>query len=101
MGRLLSNEAWAIRQRPASGLNRWRGIGAPIRRRRVNEAGVLFMLTSEAIRLVLRQEQNHGPIDSSHHAVASTHDRRHAHAQALCQDADGLYSCSAAACRLS
>ena len=41
------------------------------------------MLRNEAIRLVLRQEQNHGPIDSSHHAVAPTHDRRHADAQAL------------------
>jgi hypothetical protein len=31
------------------------------------------MLTSEAIRLVLRQEQNYEAIDSSRHAVAPTH----------------------------
>ena len=39
----------------------------------------------EAIRLASRQEQSHGRIIelSSHHAVAPTHDRRHAHAQAL------------------
>ena len=41
------------------------------------------MLRNEAIRLASRQEQNHGLIDSGHHAVAPTHDRRHADAQAL------------------
>ena len=46
------------------------------------------MLRNEAIRLASRQEQSHDLIEPNHHAVAPTHDRRHAHAQALPQDAD-------------
>jgi len=43
------------------------------------------MLRIEAIRLVPRQEQNHGPIGSSRHAAAATHDRRHGSVSPLTQ----------------
>ena len=46
------------------------------------------MLWNEAIGLATRQEQSHGIIVSTHQPVAPAHDRRHAHAQALGQDAD-------------
>jgi len=60
---------------PAKGLNRSRGS-------RFGHAGMVrcvsdsAMLTSEAIRLVFRQEQHHEPIVSSRDAVASTHQCR-------------------------
>jgi hypothetical protein len=45
------------------------------------------MLLLEAIRLVHRQEQDHGHLDSDRLAVAPTHARGHAHAQVRAQDA--------------
>jgi hypothetical protein len=47
----------------------------------------LLMLWHEAIRLASRQEQRHGRITSDL-AVAATHDRRHADAQAVGESAD-------------
>ena len=47
----------------------------------VRGTGSSAMLTSEAIRLVHRQEQDHGCFDSHRLAVAPTHARGHAHAQ--------------------
>src|SRR5437773_6810019 len=50
------------------------------------------MLWHEAIRLASRQEQSHGLIASWDHAVAATHDRRHADAQVRGQDTESLHS---------
>src|SRR5487761_2123910 len=61
----------------------------------------LFMLKNEAFRLAFRQEQSHGPIDSKHRGIASTHDRRYADAQALAQDTGQLYSRCTAVCEVS
>ena len=55
------------------------------------------MLVNEAIRLGSPQEQSH---DSSHQPVASTHDRRHADAQVLAQDAERIHPCRSAVCRI-
>ena len=60
----------------------------------------LFMLRNEAIRLGSQQEQSHGRIISGL-AVAATHDRRHADAQAVGEDADPLPALGAAVRRLS
>jgi len=46
------------------------------------------MLRNEAIRLASRQEQSHDSIEASRLAIAPTHDRRLADAQALPQDTD-------------
>ena len=51
----------------------------------------LLMLRDEAIRLGSQQEQSHGRIISGL-AVAATHDRRHADAQAVGEDAEPLHS---------
>ena len=48
------------------------------------------MLWNEAIGLAPRQEQSHGISDPTHQPVAPAHDRGHAHAQALGQDAEPL-----------
>jgi len=59
------------------------------------------MLRNEAIRLVLRQEQTDDPINTTHQPVTTAHDRRHADAQALTEDADRLHRCGEAVRRLS
>jgi integrase/recombinase XerD len=58
------------------------------------------MLRTEAIRLGSQQEQSHGCIISGL-AVAATHDRRHADAQAVGEDAEPLPALGAAVRRLS
>ena len=57
------------------------------------------MLRAEAIRLGSQQEQSHGRIIAGL-AVAATHDRRHADAQAVGEDAESLPALGAVVCRL-
>src|SRR5438445_6670566 len=66
---------------PGIGLNRYRGkrSGAVAASRCAAGSAMLLI---EAIRLGLQQEQHHEPIDTWHHAAASTHARGHAPAQA-------------------
>src|SRR6266404_3650456 len=73
----------------AMGLSRSRG-NAPTLRSRVLERVVLPLLSSEAIRLVHQQEQNHGIPDSDRLPAAPAHARRHAHAQAATANPSGL-----------
>src|SRR5262245_15767058 len=82
---------WPLLEGPlvADGLNRLRGSRLP-ESVAIGYASGSAMLTSEAIRLVLRQERDHEPIDSSRFPTSPAHDRGHAPTQAQRQDADRL-----------
>ena len=58
------------------------------------------MFPDEAIRLVLRLEQSHEPIELRSISIASTHDRRHADAQALARNTNRVHPQCAELCTL-
>ena len=58
------------------------------------------MFPDEAIRLVLRLEQSHEPIEHRSISIASTHDRRHADAQALARNTNRVHPQCAELCTL-